>query len=46
MKEYGGFFELELFTKDNREYHSTVIRLNSGRNCLKFLQNAPFQNFS
>ena len=37
MKEYGGFFELELLTKDDREYHSTAIKLNSGRNGLKSL---------
>lgn len=33
--EIGGYFELEL--NKNEEYHKDAIKLNSGRNCLKYL---------
>jgi hypothetical protein len=35
MKEIGGFFELEL--SRHKEYHPCAIRLNSGRNALRYL---------
>lgn len=38
MKEIGGYFELEL-TK-NIEYHSQLIKLNSGRNAFKYILEA------
>lgn len=38
MQEIGGFFELELAR--GNEYHSSAIRLNTGRNCLEFILRA------
>ena len=35
MKEMGGYFELELAKM--REYHSSALRLNSGRNALEYI---------
>ncbi|MDD2780468.1 hypothetical protein [Sulfuricurvum sp.] len=35
MKEIGGYFELEL--KKKKEYHHDALKLNSGRNCLKYI---------
>lgn len=35
MKEFGGFLELEINQK--KEYHSKAIKLNSGRNALKYI---------
>ena len=36
MKELSGYFELELAA--NIEYYQNVLRLNSGRNCLEYIQ--------
>lgn len=38
MKEIGGYFELELEEKE--EYHKTALKLNSARNCFKYILNA------
>lgn len=38
MKEIGGYFELELSQKE--EYHNDLIKLNSGRNCFKYILKA------
>lgn len=35
MREIGGYFELEIHKKN--EYHSDAIRLNTGRNALKYI---------
>lgn len=35
MKEIGGYFELELASK--KEYHTSAIALNSGRNAFKYI---------
>lgn len=35
MKEIGGYFELELQSK--KEYHKKALKLNSGRNCFKYI---------
>jgi hypothetical protein len=35
MKEIGGYFELEL--QERQEYHKKALKLNSGRNCLKYI---------
>ena len=35
MKEIGGYFELELQEKE--EYHKSALKLNSGRNCFKYI---------
>ncbi len=35
MKEIGGYFEIELDGK--KEYHSRALRLNSGRNALRYI---------
>lgn len=35
MKEIGGYFELEL--SKNTEYHSELLKLNSGRNAFKYI---------
>ena len=34
MKDIGGYFGFEL--KNGNEFHSKVVRLNSGRNCLDY----------
>ncbi|MEM3844683.1 MAG: hypothetical protein QXU98_03135 [Candidatus Parvarchaeota archaeon] len=34
-KEIGGYFELEL--RDGKEYYDDAIKLNSGRNCFKYI---------
>ena len=36
MKEYGGYFELEL-TKRNNNFHKNAFKLNLGRNALKYI---------
>ena len=38
MKEIGGYFELELASKE--EYHASAIKLNSGRNAFKYILKA------
>jgi hypothetical protein len=38
MKEIGGYFELELASKE--EYHTSAINLNSGRNAFKYILKA------
>ena len=38
MKEIGGYFELELASK--QEYHTSAIKLNSGRNAFKYILKA------
>jgi hypothetical protein len=38
MKEIGGYFELELASKE--EYHTSAIKLNSGRNAFKYILKA------
>jgi len=38
MKEIGGYFGLELAQK--QEYHNDLIKLNSARNCLKYILKA------
>ncbi len=38
MREIGGYFELELAQKE--EYHANAIKLNSGRNALKYILKA------
>ncbi len=35
MKEIGGYFELEL--SSGKEFHADAIKLNSGRNCFKYI---------
>jgi len=35
MIEIGGYFELEIERKN--EYHTTALRLNTGRNCLEYI---------
>ena len=43
MKEIGGYFELEL-TK-GIEYHSELLKLNSGRNAFKYILKVFIPNF-
>ena len=38
MKEIGGYFELEL--SESIEYHSELLKFNSGRNALKYILKA------
>lgn len=38
MKEIGGFFELEL--KGGKHYHQKALKLNSARNCFKYILKA------
>jgi hypothetical protein len=42
MNEIGGYFELEL--SRGKEYHSDLIKLNSGRNSLKYILKAQKPN--
>ena len=35
MKEYGGYLEMEHY--NGKEYHYNCLKLNTGRNCLKYL---------
>ena len=38
MKEIGGYFELELSSKE--EFHRDALKLNSGRNAFKYILKA------
>lgn len=42
MKEIGGFFQLDL--PKGEQYHTNVLKLNSARNCLKYLLQADKPN--